>query len=300
MRTILVTGATGLVGRALVARLRAEDVRVLATARTLDAERTVRRLGAEPLHTDLANLGSWRREAEDAEAIVHVGLPRLRPPLRRAGARRRASEAAAGARALHELADGRPVAMLSSGLRYGSRDDAPAVDDDPAAGGIAIARAAAAAEEALAGPALRVVRAPWIHGEGGLMRDLVIALRARRFRIVGPGTNSWGLLSAEDAAEALLTALGSPPGVYSAAEPEIPTQLEVVGAICTVPGHRRPDRAPAGISALALGGAMSEALSASMALRTGRLADHGWAPRRSWREDVERLARSPLPDPDGD
>jgi uncharacterized protein YbjT (DUF2867 family) len=75
VRTVLVTGASGLVGRAVVARLRADGVRVLATARTLEAERVVRRLGAEPLHTDLANLGSWRREAEGADAIVHVGLP---------------------------------------------------------------------------------------------------------------------------------------------------------------------------------------------------------------------------------
>lgn len=290
------TGATGLAGRALVARLRADGVRVLATARSLDAERAVRALGAEPLHTDLANLASWRREAADAEVVFHLALPRLSPPLRRGAARRRARAAREGAVALRGLAGDRPVVMLSSGLLYGSRAT-PAADDDPVAGGIALARAAAAAEAALAGPGLRVVRVPWIHGEGGLIRDLVIALRARRFRIVGPGTNSWGLLSADDAASALVAAAGAPPGVYTAAEPEIPTQSEVVDAICGVPGHRRPDRAPAGMSALALGGAMSEALSASMAVRTGRLTDHGWAPARDWREDVVRLAGSALPDP---
>lgn len=267
---------------------------MLATARTHAAELALRELGAEPLHTDLANVGSWAREAAAADVIFHLALPRLDPPVRRGAARRRGRGAEAGAAALRELAGDRPVVMLSSGLVYGERPT-PAVDDDPASDAIALARAPARAEAGLAGASLRVVRVPWVHGPGGLLRDLIVGLRVRRFRIVGTGDNAWAMLGSQDAAHALRAALDAPPGVYSAAEADVPTQEQVVGAICTVPGHRHPDRSPLALAALSMGGAMSQALAASMSLRTGRLADHGWTPRQSWRDEVVRLAEGPLP-----
>ncbi len=283
-------------GRALVARLVAGGARVLATARTVAAGRAVVEAGAEPLHTDAGNLREWTREAEDAEAVFHLGLPRLDPPLRRIAARRRARPAAAAAEALAEVAGGRPVVMLSSAFAYGDRRD-PAADDDPVTAPAAIAAAPLAAEAALDPDTTRVVRVPWVHGTGGIALDLVAGLRMRRHRMVGSGDNLWSMLGAEDAAAALIAALGAPPGVYSAAEADIPTQLDVVKAICAVPGHRMPDRVPPALAALSMGGAMSQALAMDLAVRTGRLADHGWAPREHWRDTVTRLAETPLRTP---
>ena len=272
---------------------------MLATARTLGAARIVSEAGAVPLHTDAANIGAWDREAADAEAVFHLALPRLDPPLRRGAARRRGRPAAAAATAVAELAGDRPLVMLSSAFLYGARRD-PATDDDPAAGRPpALAAAAAAAERALAPASPRVVRVPWVHGPGGVARDLIVGLRVRRHRIVGPGDNLWSMLGADDAAAALLAALDAPPGVYSAAEPDIPTQSQVVEAICSVPGHRRPDHVPPTLAALSMGGAMSEAIGMSLAIRTGRLADMGWSPRDDWRTAITRLAEGPLPLPRG-
>ena len=283
-------------GQALVARLRDSGVRVLATARTLTAQRALEAAGAEPLYTDLENLGEWSREAADAEVMFHLGLPRLDPPVRRMAARRRAKPAARGAAALAGLAGERPVVMLSTGLLYGDRAT-PAVDDDPPAGPPVLASAARAAEGALAGSAPRIVRVPWVYGPGGLARDLIVGIRTRRFRIVGPGRNLWALLSADDAAAALLAALDAPPGVYSAAEADVPTQSEVVDAVCGVPGHPRPDHVPPGLAALSMGGAMSQALGMSLSIRTGRLAEHGWRPADDWRTALVRLAEGSLPLP---
>ncbi len=298
MRAALVTGGSGLVGRALIARLRGAGVRVLATARSLPAERAVVEAGAEPLHTDLANIGRWEREAADADAIFHVGLPRLDPPLRPSGARRRARAAGADAAALAAIAGDRPVVVASSGLAYGDRPGEPAVDGDPLpARPPAVARAATAAERALAGPGLRAVRLPWVYGPSGLLRDLIVGLRIRRYRIVGIGENRWALLGADDAAAALVAAASAPPGAYTAAEGPAPTQLEVVHALCALPDLRRPDRVPPRFAALSMGGAMAEALATSLHVRTGGLAEHGWAPAGDWRRDVLTLARSPLPLP---
>ena len=280
-------------GRALVARLRGDGVRVLATARTYDAHAQVSALDAEPLHTDLANLGEWRAETADAEVVFHLALPPLRPPLRRRAARRRASAAAEGARAVADLAAGRPVVMLSTAFAYGDRRT-PAVDHDAAAGGPpAVAAAALAAEEVLA-PAARVVRVPWVYGSSGLVHDVVTGLRMRRHRTVGPGDNAWALLSAEDAAAALMAAVELPPGVYSAAEEDVPTQDAVVAAVCAAIGAPRPDHVPPRFAAVLMGGAMSEALALSLDVRTGRLGGSGWAPRDDWREDiVSRRAADP-------
>lgn len=279
-----------------MARLREQGVRVLATARTLQAARALTEAGAEPLHTDARNLARWDRETADAEVVFHLGLPRLDPPLRARAARRRAGPAGEAAAAVGDLAGGRPVVMLSSGLLYGERTT-PAVDEDPGMRPAAVSAAAGAAEAALAGRDLRVVRVPWVVGPGGLARDLIVGLRVGKYRIVGTGENRWSLLCAEDAADALLAALAAPPGLYSAAEADVTTQEEVVNLVCTVPGHRRPDRLPPRFAALSMGAAVSEALGASVWVATGRLAEHGWSPRRRWREAIVSLAEGPLPLP---
>ena len=278
-----------MVGRALVARLRDEGTRVLATARTYDAERELIAMGAEPIHTDAEGLGAWRSETAAAEAVFHLGLPRLDPPLRARAARRRAAPAAAAAAAVADLADGRPVVMLSTGLVFGHRT-APAVDDEPVIAPAALAAAALAAERALAPAGARIVRAPWVHGPGGLARDLVVGLRGGRWRIVGAGDNRWAMLGSEDAAAALVAALDAPPGAYTVAEAEVPTQAEVIDLVCRAPGIRRPDRLPPRMASVSMGGAMSEALCASLWIATGRLADHGWAPRQDWRAALLSLA----------
>jgi nucleoside-diphosphate-sugar epimerase len=140
------------------------------------------------------------------------------------------------------------------------------------------------------------VRLPWVYGSAGLLRDLIVGLRIRRYRIVGMGENRWALISAADAAEALVAAAEAPPGAYTAAEGPAPTQLEVVDALCAVPGHPRPDRIPPRFAAMSMGGAMAEALATSLDIATGRLAER-WAPAGDWRRDLVTLARSPLPLP---
>lgn len=297
MRTALVTGGSGMVGRVLVRRLAAEGWRVRATARSPAAVAAAREDGAEPLFTDLQNLRAWAEEAGAADAVWHLGLPRLEPPLRPRGARRRAREAALGAAALAEVAAGRPLVMASSGMVYGDRREGPAAEDDPPRPLLA-GLAAHAAERALAAVGPRIVRLPWTYGPAGLARDLIVGLRTGRYRILGDGGNRWSMLSADDAAAALVRALELPPGTYTAAEEEAPTQLEVVMAICSVPGHRRPDHVPPGLARLGYGGAMVQALTASLWLGAGGLRATGWAPADRWREAFVSLAGSPLPLPD--
>jgi nucleoside-diphosphate-sugar epimerase len=292
MRTAFVTGGAGLVGRELVAQLAAEGVAVRALARTWEAADAVRGAGAEPVHGDLLRApGAWAAEAAGSDVVFHLAQPRLRPPVRRHGARARARESARAARALAAAVPPElPRVILSTGLVYGDRPDAPA-DEASRLAPLMLARAALAAEEALAGPETRVVRLPWVYGTGGLLPDLVRGLRARRYRIVGGGGNRWSLLSAADAAAALRAAAGAPPGAYNAAEGgEAPAQADVVRALCALPGVLQPDHLPPALAALPLGGATSQALAASLHVRGERLRAHGWRPTDTWREDLVSLA----------
>jgi hypothetical protein len=81
-----------------------------------------------------------------------------------------------------------------------------------------------------------------------------------------------------------------------AADGPAPTQLEVVDALCAVPGQPRPDRIPPRFAAMSMGGAMAEALATSLDVATGRLGER-WAPAGDRRRDLVSLARSPLPLP---
>jgi nucleoside-diphosphate-sugar epimerase len=281
-----------MVGRALVAALVADGIEVLATARRRAAAAELQEAGARVLYTDLANMGEWREEAAEAEVVFHLGLPRLVPPVRRRAARRMEAAAGRGAAALAEILAGRPAVVASSGFVYGDRDT-PA-EDASAPAPLALGAAPLAAERALAGGGTRVVRLPWVYGMGGIARALVLGLRMRRLRMVGPGANRWSLLSAADAAAALRAALALPPGAYVAAEELAPTQAELIAAICAgVPGLRRPDHVSPRFATFSLGGALAEALAASTWLGSGALAGSGWAPREDWREAVPALAREP-------
>ncbi|MDX6554563.1 MAG: hypothetical protein QOD86_758, partial [Miltoncostaeaceae bacterium] len=265
-------------------------------ARTRTAHRALAEAGAEPIYGDLSAPMGWRHDLDEADELWHLGLPRLNPPLRAAGARRRASEAQAAATALAGIFAGRRIVVASSGLVYGDRPDRPA-DEADRLDPLLMARAAHAAERALAGPETRVVRLPWVYGPAGLARDLIVGLRIGRYRVVGPGDNTWSLLGIEDAVDALLAAAAGPPGIYNAAEADVPTQLEVVRALCAMPGLRVPDHVPPAIGRVSLGGAMTQALTASLQLRTDKLRALGWAPSGDWRISLPKLAEESLPLP---
>jgi nucleoside-diphosphate-sugar epimerase len=272
-----VTGGTSLVGRLLIARLVEEGTHVVALARSAAAVEVVRRSGAEAVLGNLDHPEAWTREAQSVERVFHLARPRLRPPVRRRdirGLERRARLGAAALRAA--IGPGTPVTMESTGLAAAAH---------PAA----LSRPSLGAEAALADSELRVVRLGWVYGSEGVMYDLLCALRERRLRVMGPGENRWALISAADAVEALLAASAGDPGAYCAAEPDAPTQAEVIYGVCDATGLRRPDHLPPAMVRFSMGGAMADALMASMELRSDRLTERGWRPTSDWREGIPAL-----------
>jgi nucleoside-diphosphate-sugar epimerase len=286
LTTAFVTGGTGLVGRALITRLVTDGHRVTALIRDAAGAEAVEKLGAVPIFGDLIEEGTWRYDAQEADSIWHTAMPRVGPPLRTLGARRRATLSRRMAENLATCcSDGHPITIASTALVFGDRMGEATGEDAPIEP-IAMGHAAHAAERALARPNLRVVRLGWVYGTLGLGDALTRGLASRRFRIVGEGANRWPLISADDAAGALVVAAAASAGLYTAAEVDAPTQNDVVREICTQAGYAYPDRLPVRMASLSLGGQLAAALATSLDLPSARLRAQGWAPADDWRRDL--------------
>lgn len=292
MAVHFLTGATGLVGGRLLRDLLAGGDTVLALVRDVADGPALAALGAEVVVGDLTAPGAWAGRVAEADVVWHAGLPRFAPPIRGRGVRRAAGEAAAGGRAIAAAAGDRPVVLASTVLVYGHRPGEE-LDEDAPPRPVALGAPAAAAEEALAGTALRAVRLGWVYGPSGMLTAVVHGLAASRFRMVGDAANRMPVIAADDAAAALRAALELPPGAHAAAEADMPTQKELVHAICAQTGALRPDHIPPRLAALSFGGPLVEALRTSVAPRAGRLAAAGWNPARDWRRDLVSSVRPP-------
>lgn len=138
---------TGLVGGAVVDLLVGSGVEVLALTRTAEGARRLVDRGAVAVRGDLREPATWAGRVADVDLVIHAGLPRMVPPLRSRRLRRLTREAAHAAGVLSDAALGKDVVMASCALADRS-------------GPLQIAGPARAAEHALRGPGLRVVRLP--------------------------------------------------------------------------------------------------------------------------------------------
>src|SRR5262252_9227549 len=72
MDTVLVVGATGVLGRSVVRALRAKGARVRALAPSEERACVVAKAGAEPVVADLFDVASLRRAVAGSSAILHL------------------------------------------------------------------------------------------------------------------------------------------------------------------------------------------------------------------------------------
>jgi nucleoside-diphosphate-sugar epimerase len=260
------------VGAPLVGALVDAGHEVIALARSDAGARALRDRGASVIRGDLRSPAAWGATVRDAELVFHAGLPRMVPPVRARHLRRLARDARVAALAVGHAVEPGAVVVLA-GCALGD-----------ARGLLAIAGPARAAEQALAGTSLRVVRLPWVYGRSGFINDLARGLAMRRFRVVGPGHNHLAVISARDAAAALIAASGAAPGTYAVAEPEPPTQVELVHHICREAGVPRPDHLPPRMASISMGGPVVDALLADHHVEGAPLP--AFSPSRTWRNDL--------------
>lgn len=302
---VFVAGATGAIGRPLVAQLVAAGHEVTGTTRSPDRARELEAAGATPAVLDAFDSAALHDAVVAArpEVVVHQ-LTDLRAPLR---PRRYAEWIATTNRLRTEVT---PV-LLDAARAAGARrflaqsvcfllaPTGPAVGDETAADARdapepfgPVVRATLQMESAVTGAAdLQglVLRYGWFWGPGtsiGRGGQQLEDVRRRRLPVIGTGEGRFSLIHVEDAARATVLALDhGAPGVYNVVDDDPAPQREWVPALAAAIGAPAPRRVPAWLARIVAGpffpAAAQEQRGSS---NTKARRELGWEPRyASWR-----------------
>jgi nucleoside-diphosphate-sugar epimerase len=202
---VFITGATGLIGSAVVAELLRNDHTVLALARSDNSALALKSAGAEPIRGDLADLNSLHAGAAQADGVIHLAFANdfSSPP---ALAQAVAEESAALATLGEELvASDRPLVTVSGTPPVPDRvstEADPLPTDGPVAGRArSVIAVLELASRGVRSSAVRMPRTVHNEGKGGFAGMLTeIARQNRVSGYPGDGTQRWPAVHALDAA----------------------------------------------------------------------------------------------------
>lgn len=209
---VFVTGATGLIGSAVVAELIKHGHKVLALARSDASARAAEAAGAEPLRGALAELDVLRAGAKDADGTIHLAFSNdfSSPDALAKGIAEETAAIASLGEAL--LGTNRPLVMVSGTPTTPGRastEGDPASKSGPVGGR---ARAVMAgldlASRGVRSSAVRLPRTVHNHGTGGFAG--ILTNMARQSRVAGypgDGAQRWPAVHALDAAALFRIAL---------------------------------------------------------------------------------------------
>jgi len=311
---VLVAGATGALGRALVPKLVARGHEVVGMTRSASKQELVLSLGADPVVADALDPDAVAGAVASAEpeVIVHeltalsgpVSFRDARHPERFSGAimtNRLRTEATDHLLAVgHAVGARRFVAQSFGAFRFASvggpvQTEADPLDADRAGAQQPGVEAILYLEQAVTaiewGEGL-VLRYGGFYGPGtsvSLAPDAQVAapIRKRRFPIVGHGGGVWSYIHIEDAAAATAIAVErGRPGVYNVVDDDPAPVREWLPVLASALGAKPPRRVPRWLGRLLAGEVatlmMTEARGASNSKAKREL---GWTPRYArWRD----------------
>jgi len=308
---ILVTGASGFVGRALVNDLAAQGHRVRAAMRQ-PADIFPRPVEVVAV-SDLARPLEWRPLLADIEVVVHLaGIAHAGPDIAEEvydRVNRAATMALAAAAARNRIQ--RLIFLSSIRAQAGAAADHVLTESDPPRPVDAYGRSKLAAEEAIraAGLPFTVLRPALIYGPGvkGNLASLMHIARSPWPLPFGAMRNRRSLLGRGNLLAAIHHVLTTPATInetYVAADPEPLTLADIVGALRAGEG-RRPRLVPVPPLVLArllkaLGRAhLWERLGGDSVVDPAKLLAAGWRPATSTRAGLAAMVQAASPPKSG-
>lgn len=289
-QVVFVTGATGVLGRAVVPALVEAGYQVRGLARSEGNATILRRLGAEPVRADLFDAGSLRGALVGCGAVLHLAtrIPPTREALRPAAWAENDRIRVEGTRALVDAALAAGIATCiypSVVLVY---PDSGAHWIDAATTALAptpLLRSTLVAEAEVARFAATgrrgiVLRMGLFYGPRAATTAETLRLARRGVAAVfGSADGYQPSIWTDDAAAAVVAALRvTPAGTYDVVDDEPLRRGAVAAALAQAVGRRRLLRPPAWLLRLA-GGPAAESLLRSQRVSNRRFrAASGWAP----------------------
>jgi 2-alkyl-3-oxoalkanoate reductase len=301
---IFVAGASGAIGRLLVAKLVAAGHEVTGMTRSEARAGTIRAAGARAALLDVFDAEVLRAAMLEAapEVVVHelTALPQRMDfrkkdlytatnRVRTEGTRNLlAGASAAGARRF--VCQSIAFAYRNDGAPVKTEDD-PIIDNAPGAfaSGVRALREMESAVLGAEGIDGLVLRYGFFYGPGthyGSDGTIVADVRRRRMPIVGKGTGVFSFIHVDDAADATVAAVErGAPGVYNVTDDDPAPMSEWLPVLAEAAGAKRPLRVPAWLAKLMAGRETGDfALELRGASNEKAKRELGWQPAHpSWR-----------------
>lgn len=202
---VFVTGATGLVGSAVVAELLGNGHSVLALVRSDASARAAEKAGAEPVRGALADLDVIRESAAKADGVIHLAFANAFNSAEALASAIAEETAALKTQAEALVGSDRPLVTVS-GTPYApgraSTEADPVSTDGPVgARGRTVAEVLEYTDRGVRTSAVRLPRTVHNNGEGGFAGLLTnIARQTGVSGYPGDGTQRWPAVHALDAA----------------------------------------------------------------------------------------------------
>jgi len=297
---VLVTGATGFIGTAVVRALLRRGYAVFGLVRDRSRARLIEGLGASLAIGNMEQPETYAPLVARVDAVVHIAQSKLagRWNNRQITAMHRSDALMTRTLARACLDQGKLLVYTSGAMAHAGVGDEWISEATPLRPCL-LARGHAEMVRELTllhrsrGLRVLVITPGFVYGAGGFLWETVDLLLCGHYRVIGPGDNYWGLVHVEDLAEAYALALerGTSGANYFVSDDEPLRRRAVIDRITARLGMSRVARVPAWMAGLWLGFPLVNAISTSIRMRNGLVKQHlGWAPRfRSFDEGLSTI-----------
>jgi nucleoside-diphosphate-sugar epimerase len=286
---IILTGATGYIGSAVAARLRAGGHDVRGLARSDEAADALAAAGVTPVRGALGDADVLAAAARDADAVVHAGFDGTRQAV--------ALDAGAVDAFLGALAGSGKALVYTSGTAVLGDTSAAVADEDAPAANPAMAWRAEIERRVREAEGVRgiVIRPALVYGRGdaSVLRRMRDEARAEgTVSYPGDGANRWGTVHVDDLADLYALAVERAPAgaLYHAAGPEALEMREIAALASRAAGAEGRTRALDREEAKRRLGFLAGMMAMDLRVSSARARDElGWTPQRpSLREEMAR------------